>query len=337
MNEHGLERVSRRFLRFADTECANGYAPHYDALSRSVAEDEQLLEFLLAQPSYQPNLLFAAVQYITGPELMPETALALRTVLADTRGQIPHLMRTKRTQTNEVGRAACLLPALPETPLALLEVGASAGLVLNLDRYSYDYGTYQLHEGGKPLLACAIYGEPRLPVALPEIRWRRGLDLQPVDLTNPDNVAWLLACVWPDHPERRERLEQAIAIAQETPVGVQPGDLTRDVGAFLANAPPDATMVVFHSAVLAYVERKKRRLLGEQLIRASRERPIVWLSNEVPGIVPELEPLARPQPEFRFLLGRTTLYDGERTDELLAYTHPHGNGMQWVGPRDNRD
>ena len=49
-------------------------------------------------------------------------------------------MKTRRTQTNEVGRCAAILPALPRGRLALLEVGASAGLCLLMDEFFYDYG-----------------------------------------------------------------------------------------------------------------------------------------------------------------------------------------------------
>ena len=333
MTDKAIDSVRRRYIRFADDECANGYAPHYDTLARSVADDEMLLAFLAQQPNYQPNLFFAAAQLLRGPAGMPHDAAGFHRLLKGAREQVVHLMRTRRTQTNEVGRAACWLPALPQGPLALLEVGASAGLVLNLDHYGFDYGSRRLADAQTPCLSCTIEGDAPLPTTLPNIIWRRGLDLQPVDLRKSDDVDWLLACVWPDHPLRRARLEAAIARARDLPVLVQSGDLTRDVESLLSAAPPNATVVVFHSAVLAYVARDRRSLLAAQLVRASKSRPIVWLSNEVRGVVPEITALAAPEPAFRFLLGRTWFLDGERRDELLGYTHPHGDSMEWVGER----
>ena len=54
-------------------------------------------------------------------------------------------MLSRATQTNEAGRCATLLPSLAaisaaeDKPLALIEVGASAGLALFPDRYGYEY------------------------------------------------------------------------------------------------------------------------------------------------------------------------------------------------------
>ena len=109
-------------------------------------------------------------------------------------------MRARATQTNEAGRCAVLLPvlaALPQ-PLALLEVGASAGLCLYPDRYAYRYGD-QVLGAGEPVLDCAATGVAP-PPARPEVVWRAGLDLNPLDVTDPADVAWLDALIWPEHP-----------------------------------------------------------------------------------------------------------------------------------------
>ena len=63
----------------------------------------------------------------------------------------------RSTKTNEPRRCAGLLPVLAGIagPLALLEVGASAGLCLYPDRYSYSYdGLPPLHpaDGPSPVL-----------------------------------------------------------------------------------------------------------------------------------------------------------------------------------------
>src|SRR5262245_35501457 len=200
-------------------------------------------------PTPQPNLFFATVQFLTGPRDMPTSGAALRALVRRRQDDVAVAMRSRRTQTNEVGRCAVLLPALPPGPLALVEVGASAGLCLLLDRFLYDYGTVRVGAASSPVqLACAVTGDAPLPAACPEIVWRRGLDLAPVDVNDDDAVRWLLACVWSDHAERRQRLRAVIGVARAVPPLVVAGDLVDDLPALLAAAPGDATLVVFHSA-----------------------------------------------------------------------------------------
>ncbi len=107
-------------------------------------------------------------------------------------------MLTRRTQTNEPARCAVLLPALAQLPqpLALVEVGSSAGLTMLFDRYSYDYGGYRLagSDPDAPVLRCEPRGPVPLPPRIPEIAWRAGLDLNPLDVTSDDDVRWLS---WP--------------------------------------------------------------------------------------------------------------------------------------------
>jgi hypothetical protein len=323
-------RIKRRYRQFADTEL-KGYSDTYYALALAVSEDDELVGFIADMPVIQPNLFLASIQLLAGPEDMPRAAAELRTFVRRRGREIGNLMRTRRTQTNEVGRCSVLLPALPPGPLALVEVGASAGLCLLLDRFYYELGSASIGKMCSPVhLQCAVTGPVPLPPAIPEVAWRQGLDLSPIDVRDDDAVRWLLACVYSDHRERRQRLERAIDMARTEPPAVQAGDLVEDLPALLAQVPDDARLVVFHSAVLTYVTADRRQAFARILADVSRRRDVVWLSNEPPGVIPELTEMAPPQNELRYLVGRTTLIGGRRRDELLALAHPHGAELAWL-------
>ena len=292
-----------------------------------MSDDDVVVDVIAGMPVTQPNLFFASIQFLTGPDAMPATGAEVRAFVTRRRRELGDVMRARRTQTNEVGRCAVLLPALPAGPLALLEVGASAGLCLLLDRFHYDFGASRIGDASSPVqLRCATAGPVPVPTALPRVTWRRGLDARPIDVHDDDAVRWLLACVWADHPERRRRLEGAIAIARADPPVVGAGDLVDDLPAVLADVPRDAQLVVFHSAALTYVSPDRRQTFAALLAAASQRREIIWLSNEAPGVVAG----AASMTELRFLLGRTRFTNGQRRDELLAHSPPHGADVTWL-------
>lgn len=334
-----LQRVADRYRRFAENEC-KGYSDHYCKLSYEIADDDWLLKFIAQMPETQPNLFLASLQFLVGPDDMPCTAEQARSVVETRREEVEHLMRSRRTQTNEPGRCATLLPALPRGPLALLEVGASAGFCLLLDEYAYDYWGVRLGPESSPVrLRCDVIGEPTLPEVVPQVVWRAGLDLRPLDVHDDDDARWLLSCVWPEHSERRERLSAAITLAKLHELALHRGDLVADLPALLAEVPRDATLVVFHSAVLCYVNEEARRDFADVLAEASKQRDIVWISNEDPAVVPEITALAPPTRGPRFLLGRTrftkllgrTQFNkGQRHDEFLAIAQAHGAELEWL-------
>lgn len=323
-------RVKQRYRQFADTEC-RGYSDIYYALALVVSEDEEVASFIAEMPVIQPNLFFACIQFLTGPESMPKAGADLRAFVQRRGQEIGHLMRSRATQTNEVGRCAVLLPALPPGPLALLEVGASAGLCLLMDQFSYDLGSAYIGDASSPVhLHCATEGVVPLPSVMPQVVWRRGLDIHPINVHDDDAIRWLLACIYPDHHERRRRLEAAVGLARRQSPVVSAGDLVDDLPALLADVPNDAQLVVFHSAVLTYVKRDRRQAFAGLLADASKDREIAWLSNEPPGVISEVAALAPPQSELRYLLSRTLFTNGQRRDELLAHAHPHGVDLTWL-------
>jgi prepilin-type processing-associated H-X9-DG protein len=299
---------------------ARGRSPAYESLAASVADDDLVLGFLatLPRPKRQPNLLFAAARYLLGA---PPGIGTLRALVRRNEAELARVMLARRTQTNEPARCATLLPALaglPE-PLALIEVGASAGLTLLFDRYSYDYDGHRIagSDPDAPTLRCAVRGPAPLPARLPAIAWRAGLDLNPLDVTRDDDVRWLSCLVWPGESDREDRLAAAIASARRDPPPVYRGDLLTDLPALAARAPAEATLVVFHSAVLAYVAAEDRG----RFARTVRGLAAAWLSNEAPGVVPGL-----PLTDFRegtFVLGH-----GGRTP--LAFADGHGAWLHWL-------
>ena len=317
----GLEpgvRVTENYRRFAQHEAA-GKSPLYEELAYAVAADPVVVSFLegLPEEKRQPNLLFAAARFLLGVPADPKTLPAL---VQERRSDLAHVMRTRRTQTNEAGRCAVLLPALSQIPgpLALIEVGAAAGLTLLHDFYSYDYDGRRVvgldPEG--PLLRCHAVGPVPVPDAVPEIVWRCGLDLNPLDITSDEDLHWLQCLVWPGDEVRAERLVSAASLARRHRPPVHRGDLLDDLPWLAAAAPADATLVVFHTAVLAYVNPEKRAAFAA-LVAALRA---VWLSNEGEGVLPGV----REDANGKFLLVR----DGS---ELLARADPHGAWVEWVG------
>jgi hypothetical protein len=226
-------------------------------------------------------------------------------------------MPVRATQTNEAGRCAVLLPvlaALPQ-PLALLEVGASAGLCLYPDRYAYRYGDHVVGTGG-PVLECASTAMTA-PAGVPDVVWRAGLDLNPLDVTDSADVAWLDALIWPEHTHRRARLRAAAAVAAAEPPLLVRGDLVDDLPALAARAPADATLVVFHTSVLYQVPSPRREAFAEVV----RGLPGRWIANEAPDVLP-YDTLPKPPDDA---LHNVLALDGTP----LAWTRGHGQAITW--------
>lgn len=323
MPEGGLDAIAAWYRWFADNE-AEGQSPLWAELSRHIADDAAVLAFLaqLPPPKRQPNLLLASYRSLFGtPVDWPD----FRDRLLAEPAAVATRMRERSTQTNEPGRCATLLPILASLPqpLAILEVGAAAGLCLLPDRYGYDYGTRQLLPTDTidpPLFPCRVSGNTPLPDRLPEIVWRAGLDLNPLDVTNAEQMLWLETLVWPGQESRQARLRKAIAIAQADPPRVVRGSIETDLEELLAQAPLGVTTVVFHSAVLTYLpSQEARNAFGAKAINLAD----CWIANESPFILPQIAPEAVPPSPGSFLLSLN--------GRPAAWTNPHGASIEWIG------
>ncbi len=306
---------------------AAGSSPVFSDWATSVAADPEVLALVetLPEPKRQPNLVLAAARW-HGADPGPYDGL--RRVLLDRWDAVRATVLARATQTNEVGRCAVLLPVLAALPgpLALLEVGASAGLCLHPDRYSYRYSdgtSLDPDDGPSPvLLPCTVEGPAPLPAALPEVVWRGGVDLNPLDVRDDDAMRWLETLVWPEHDDRRDRLTAAVGLARADPPTLVRGDLNAALPALVETVPAGATLVVFHSAVLAYLTDDDRA----RFAAAVRDLPGHWLSNEGPRVLPDL---VRTDPPAGSAVGPAPFVlalDGEQ----VAWTEGHGRALHWL-------
>lgn len=232
-------------------------------------------------------------------------------------------------QTNEVVRSAVLLGGFltiaqaTGRPLALYELGASAGLNLLFDRYAYDLGDGRTWgDPNSPVKIAAPWSgaAPALDTRL-QIASRQAVDLKPVDARANDDRERMLAYIWPEQTERLSRIEPALDMVAASDCRVARGDALAWLDAEMAGPPPDGVCrVVYHSVFLQYVPadlrdalRKKIAAIGE---KATTATPFAWLSMESGA--------DRMSCELRLTLWP----GGER--RKLADVDWHGRWAKWV-------
>ena len=261
-------------------------SPAWARVSRQVATTPALASRLDALPpsARQPNLFFGALKFLHGPL---DAGPSLPGWVERHWAAIELLVTTRFTQTNEVGRCAVTAPVLASLPqpIALIEVGMSAGLGLFPDLYGYrwtleDSTVVTGGTSGPVTIECTVTGTG-LPLAVPDVVWRAGIDRNPLDPQDPDDAAWLRALVWPGEDARETRL----AAALETVAGREAlrvaGDITEALPGVVASAPPGATVVVVHSATLAYLSREARA----RHLALLTELGVHWVTNEGASVV----------------------------------------------------
>jgi hypothetical protein len=221
--------------------------------------------------------------------------------------------------------------------VTLVELGASAGLLLHLDRFAYRFAGRSTGPADSPVVVTAALRGAAPPLApAPPVLGRLGLDLAPLDPSDPTDAAWLRACVWPEATARLARLDAALELARaHLDVRLVPGDLVERLPDLLAEVPADTVPCVLHSATLAYLGAEARDAVAAILAAAGRRRDLAVLSLEGPFVPPfptlSAEAPERAPDEEHFLLGATVWRGGERDDRLLARAHPHGAWLQWLG------
>ena len=344
------EVLAARFEIFAREECSgrSGLAvmsPTYERLSLEIARNPDLLELARhcgpGQPI--PNLFFAAVKRLLDESTSDGAGESLarhyeRAAKGETPGgglekafagfcaeraeRIVELVSERMVQTNEIRRSSYLMPAFGRVfldsgglPLALVDVGASAGLNLLWDAYRYVYSDgseFGPADSGVRIDCELRSAMPDIPDEFPPVAFRRGVDLNPVDLSDDEEFRWMAALVWPEHGDRAESLRAAREIWLREPPAVERGDATEVLPEVLRAAPPDAVLCVFHCHTLNQFPEESRAAFYEILRRESARRPVYHAASEGESLS----------------VGR--MADGESDIILAARRHAHGRWIEWM-------
>lgn len=336
------------YWQFFLAETRRSSAPLYEAFTRGVAEDEGLKTLAYTVRPGQPpaNVLYAAVHYLllrgNGHELrrfypnlngggrddLEKAFPVFREFVQTHRGDLIPILRSRVTNTNEVGRCAVLsagfqaLARQAGEPLHLIELGPSAGVNLLWDRYGVSYrrdGSAFVSATDPPLMIETDLRGERVPPYghPPKIASRVGLERDPVDLSDERERDWLRALVWPDHVARFAKLDQALVIASKETLPIRQGDALELLPDVLSEVPADETVCVYHSFVTYQFSQEQRSALDDLLIATSLRRPVWRLSLE--GTLSGDAPLV------------LYCYDnGRKSKRLLAHCQPHGAWLEWL-------
>ena len=232
-------------------------------------------------------------------------------------------------QTNAPGRGVAVRLAMHEVtrrvtgPVTFLEIGPSAGIQLRFDRWAVRTAGRRFGPADAPLTLRAQWRADHPPPDLghiPPVRDRLGVDLHPVDATDPEQRLWLQALVWPEHRDRFAGLATALDAVAADPPSILRGDaielLPRLDAERLAD---DIPMVVFHAMVRIHVPAGRRAAFDAAIAALGRRRRVLHVSLEIP---PRDSPYDRSAPLL-------ALRDSQGPDRDLALAEGHG---RWIQP-----
>jgi hypothetical protein len=296
------------------------------------------------------------------PPIDPAFGPAAATFISGRLDEILAICRRRRYQMNEVARCAQIAAGAAATtagPVALIDLGTGAGLGLHLDRYRYQIGDWQTGPADAPvILPCELRGSrPVLattgpartglattgPVpGVPSIAARVGIELHPVDLADPAEVAWLQACA-PPEAAALTRLAAATAVARAQPALIVAGDVVDQLPGVLAALPADLPALVVDAYLAVFLPVGRLRALTAILADAGKTRPVTWLSldplvplgpagrDSVQGLDLPARLVADYQQHGVFaVLGARTFGPAEDERRLLGRAHPSGQWMEWL-------
>ncbi len=262
------------------------------------------------------------------PNTLPTTAALTSAAMAALREADAEISEWLRyvPQTNEVARSAVLYPGLmvvaaeTKLPLALFEIGASAGLNLIPDRYAYLLGDMTLGQCDSPVVLSPKWSGA-LPTSVePNIQSRQGCDRNPLDVSNASHRERLIAYIWADQMDRISRVEAAVELARKNSPRIDAADAADWVDQVIGSrAEKGVVRVLCHSIAYQYFpDKTKHRIASRMEIagwQATHDAPLAWLAFE------------QYQSEGPRLTLRLWPGDGER---VLALGDAHGREVQWL-------
>ncbi|MHA2253564.1 MAG: DUF2332 domain-containing protein [Candidatus Kariarchaeaceae archaeon] len=351
--QRSFDNLKKGFLEFGEVALNDGEIL-YKSICEIVVDSEYLLQITDSVPLGQPfpNILLGGVHFLIlkgfkhelsnyyattdPPKGIKPVDDNLKEIFIDFvkqyEEQIVEICKTKKVQTNEIGRCSFILPglnylnSLTDKPIILVEIGASGGLLLNYHKYGLRY-SHRKQITGDPnsivQLECEVIGSKVPPVLdLPDIKMKVGIDLYPVRCSNPDEALWLQSLVWPKHIDRFRSLKSALEICRIdlSSYNLVQGDGFRDIERYLENYTDSGSILcIYHSFAINQISKEEQQQYYNKLKSHT---------SNFDNTIYELRINWLPESKHQLVLHK--IHKGEILTTELANVHHHGRWIEWL-------
>jgi hypothetical protein len=345
--------LAERYRHFGAVDAGDA-SPLYRRVAVALSESQEALRAIGAAPAHKrhPVVILAALHDLALAGRAPALAAAYADADGDAAGgaAIDTLLRLTDTvaaiaarrqpPANDTGRYAVLYPAIAEAArrvganaVGLIDVGCSAGFNLNVDRVGITYSDGQsLGDPASPVqLSSSIVGNRSVPAAaMPDVVTRVGVDLDPLDVTDPDDARWLRASLWPDRPERMARLEAELALAATAPPLLLRGDPLEVLPEAFARVPGHALPVVTTTWALSRFSLEGRLRFLHRLDESAAGRAVAWVSAEGVGVAPAIPTLGDRRASGHSIVGLAVFDRSALRAEAIGRCWSRGRLLAWL-------
>ena len=339
------EKLKNWFKLFAENECKE-VSDFYYNLSTKIAEDDELISIasFCRQRQPMPNLFLASVHYLLLKKKSRDLSNYYPSITKNYKQQLPfalfkefclenkkeiiELEQSKIVQTNALNRCAYIMPILSNLfdgkKINIINIGTSAGLTLNFDKYEYHYnGKYSF--GKSPVKIRSEIIEGVIPSFKQNviINNKIGIDQNPLDLRNLDNANWLKALIWADLTERIEKIEQAISVAKKENIQFEKTNSLQDFEDIIRRQNSEVPLVIYHTHVLYQFTQDEREKFWNLIDKIGKERDLTYLAAEGSKVF-------KNDFGINGILVQLTEYQkGSKISRIIAETNGHANWIKW--------
>ncbi len=334
-------------MAFAETEC-KGSSELYYRLSIQIANDYELLNVAASARQGQPipNIFLAAVHYLLLKNKEEQLAKyypsiqrkrikefpfdLFKVFCLDSENEIRKIISTKIVQTNVISRCAYLMPIFSKLiadegrPTTLIDIGTSAGLTLNFDKYEYWYNDQKVIGDSNVLVKSKIIESP-IPKIFPITQplQKVGIDQNLIDLTDEDETTWLKALVWPDQLGRSVALDEALKMRKSEEVNFVQADSVSDFEREILKVDSRENLIVYATHVLYQFPQARKDEFYAMLDRVGQIRDFYFLSVE------SIKSILVKYHSKETVIELTCYKKKQKAVRLLAETNGHGDWIRW--------
>lgn len=339
--------LKQRFISFAETECL-GNSTLYYRLSFQIADDPELLTIALNTRQGQPvpNIFFAAIHYLLlknqdlplakyypSIQKQPVTEIPFdifRSFCLANKNEIIKLISTRIVQTNVINRCSYLMPIFSNLinkeskSTTLIDIGTSAGLTLNFDKYQYWYNDERVYGQAKVIVKSKIIDSAVPAIAgISQPIKKIGIDQHLIDPTDKDEIMWLKALVWTDQIERFVAIDEALNLDELKNIQFIQADAISDFENVILQTEKNENLIIYATHVLYQFNQNQKDEFYSMLERVGQLRDFYFLSVE------SIKSLSEKYHSNETVIELTSYKDKRKTVTFIAETDGHGNWIKW--------